>query len=417
MKKKIVFETIDNSYETVGILGQGGAGIVYEVTDQDSNIHALKLLSANKVNREGLKRFKNEINFCSRNKHKNIVSVTDWGFHIVEGVKSSFYVMPRYQTTLRNLISKGISQEAILIYFSQLLDGVEAAHLQGIWHRELKPENVFYDEMMNQLVIGDFGIAHFSENFLLTSVETKPDSRLANFLYAAPEQRKKGASVDYRADIFALGLILNEMFTGDVLHGVGHKTIGEVAPSFSYLDDLVHIMVRHTSDARPSSIDSIKQELISRHKDFVSRQKISKLKNTVIPTTEVDDPLIIDPVKIVGFDWDDGKLMLRLNHQVSREWIETFRNIGGISYLIGSGPEDWSFQKDIASVDAPSNDAQEILSRFKSYLGLANQDYARNKARTMLEQEQRMRLKLKERLAKEQRRLEERQKTLSTLKL
>jgi eukaryotic-like serine/threonine-protein kinase len=199
--KRIVFETIDNTYETVGVLGQGGAGIVYEVTDQDGNARALKVLSANNVTREGLKRFKNEINFCSQNKHKNIVTVTDSGFHLSGEIKTPFYVMPVYQTTLRRLMTKGIPPEDVLIHFSQVLDGVEAAHLLKIRHRDIKPENVFCDLVVNQLVVGDFGIAHFGQEFLLTSVETRPESGLANFLYAAPEQRKRGAAVDHRADI------------------------------------------------------------------------------------------------------------------------------------------------------------------------------------------------------------------------
>jgi eukaryotic-like serine/threonine-protein kinase len=417
VKKKIVFETIDNSYETVGILGQGGAGVVYEVTDQDSNIHALKLLSANKVNREGLKRFKNEITFCSRNKHINVVTVTDSGIHLVDGVKSPFYVMPRFQTTLRKVMSQGIPPERVLIYFSQVMDGVEAAHLKGIWHRDLKPENVFYEERADQFAIGDFGIAHFGEEFLLTSVETRPDSRLANFLYAAPEQKKRGSVVDYRADIFALGLILNEMFTDEVLHGVGHRTIGDVTPAFSYLDELVHAMVSQSPDARPASIDAIKQELISRQNDFVSRQKISKLENTVIPTSEVDDPLILNPVKIIRADWDDGRLMLKLNHSVSTKWIDVFRNIGGYRYLMGSGPEDWVFRGDIASVGASSHETQQILDNFKWYLTVTNRDYAERRIGETRAQEERMRRELQERRMREEKRLAERQQVLSTLKI
>ena len=61
------------------------------------------------------------------------------------------------------------------------------------------------------LVVADFGIADFTAEELLTIVVTQPTERLANFLYSAPEQRVRGAPVDHRADIYSIGLILNEM--------------------------------------------------------------------------------------------------------------------------------------------------------------------------------------------------------------
>ena len=60
--------------------------------------------------------------------------------------------------------------------------------------------------------------------------------------YAAPEQRIPDSSVDHRADIYALGLILNEMFTGEVPHGAGFKRIKEAAPNYAYLDVIVERM-------------------------------------------------------------------------------------------------------------------------------------------------------------------------------
>jgi serine/threonine protein kinase len=82
------------------------------------------------------------------------------------------------------------------VYFSQLLDGVEAAHLQQVVHRDLKPENVLHDTKSDQLTVADFGIAQFEEEELYTLIETTPNRRLANFQYAAPEQRNRGAAVD-----------------------------------------------------------------------------------------------------------------------------------------------------------------------------------------------------------------------------
>src|ERR1700724_951360 len=121
--------------------------------------------------------------------------------------------MPLAQGSLRELMNDGMHAEAVLQQFGQIWNGVESAHLQDVWHRDLKPENVLILDK-TCLAIADFGVARFAQEELYTLVETRPHARLANFLYAAPEQRTRGAPTDHRADIYALGLMLNEMFTG-----------------------------------------------------------------------------------------------------------------------------------------------------------------------------------------------------------
>ena len=166
--------------------------------------------------------------------------------------------MPFYDSSLRKLISAGLKPEDIIRLFIQLLDGVEAAHLQDIVHRDLKPENILYKTADAQLALADFGIARFTEDELYTAVETKAQDRLANFQYAAPEQRVRGRNVDYRADIYAMGLILNEMFTHEIPQGTGYKTISSISPEYSYLDEVVEKMIRQNPDERFNSIEEVK---------------------------------------------------------------------------------------------------------------------------------------------------------------
>src|SRR5262249_14350725 len=147
--------------------------------------------------------------------------------------------MPRYEGTLRTLIQARLPADQVLPLFDQILSGVEAAHLRGVHHRDLKPENILHDPTRQRLAIADFGIAHFGQEELLTAVETKHQERLANFTYAAPEQRIRGSMVDSRADIFALGLMLNEMFTGAVPLAAGHPLIRTFSQPHSYLDEIV----------------------------------------------------------------------------------------------------------------------------------------------------------------------------------
>lgn len=249
---RICIGAFGNRYSLGKIIGNGGAGIVYETRTEDDDPCAVKILSAQQSSK--VKRFKNEIAYCFRNQHKNIISV--WEFGQTDG--QTFYVMPLYSTTLRKLILKGIEHTRVLDLFSQVLDGVEAAHQSGVWHRDLKPENILLDESTKTVVVADFGIAKFKEEELQTAVESRAHERLANFQYSAPEQRVRGRGVDHRADIYALGLILNEMFTGEVPQGTGFKTVASVAAKYSYLDSAIDSMVQQTPENRPESISHVR---------------------------------------------------------------------------------------------------------------------------------------------------------------
>lgn len=216
LKTPLLFETAFSSYVADELIGEGGAGKVYAAKAGDGTAVAVKLLAEDRASKDKRSRFKNEIAFLEKNKHGSIVMVLDYGLLQSKPLSGPFYVMPRYDTSLRGLMREGISPDSVLPLFSQLLDGVEAAHLQGVVHRDLKPENVLYQRTSRTLAIADFGIARFTEDLLATWVETAPAQRMANFQYAAPEQRVQGQNVGVPADMYALGLMLNELFTGVV---------------------------------------------------------------------------------------------------------------------------------------------------------------------------------------------------------
>ena len=258
----------------------------------------------------------------------------------------------------------------------QILNGAEAAHILKVIHRDIKPENILYDSAKSKLVLADFGIARFQQEELYTAVETRASDRLANFQYAAPEQRTRGLEVDHRADIYALGLILNEMFTGQVPQGTGYKTIGSVSAKFAYLDDSVTTMIRQAPGERPQSIDSIKQELIAHGAKSVSQQKLDQLKATVIPTSTIDDPLINDPVRIIDVDWTGGILTLILNHPVNDIWVSALQNMGNFASVIRKGPEAFTFNEDKAVIQSSSEqEAQLIIDYFKGWMPAATKKY------------------------------------------
>jgi serine/threonine protein kinase len=224
---KRIFETATNTYTEDTVLGQGGAGTVLRVLDADGQAFALKCLNASQSVKR--RRFKNELWFCQQDQHPNIIRVVDSGVLLDRNAPFPFYVMPLFHGTLRTLMQNRLPPDRVLPLFDQVLSGVQAAHLMSVFHRDLKPENILYDRASDRLVVADFGIAHFGEDVLLTAVETRNQERLANFTYAAPEQRVRGGEVDHRADIFALGLILNEMFTGTPPIAEGYPLISGVA--------------------------------------------------------------------------------------------------------------------------------------------------------------------------------------------
>jgi serine/threonine protein kinase len=282
------FDTATNTYESCGIIGEGANGKVYAVSDRDANNFALKLLSGTSNEKE--KRFKNELSFCRRNEHDRIVRVLDEGVAITVSRREPFYVMPLYKSSLRALMKEGLQDKEVLGLFLDMLDGVEAAHIQGIIHRDLKPENFLVDQS-RRVVVADFGIAHFEEDQLATFIETKDGDRLANFQYAAPEQKTRDGTVDRRADIFALGLILNELFTEHIPQGANFATIASTASSFAYLDPIVEKMIQQHPKDRPSSIAAVKQEMELRGKEFIAYQEYDAARKRVVPAASANDPL------------------------------------------------------------------------------------------------------------------------------
>ena len=182
-----VFETLSDTYAVTGVVGEGGSGRVFTAKDSAGAAYALKCLFPNLVTTQKRKRFKNEIDFCSKQRHPNLIQVIDAGLAEWDGVKVPFYVMPLLPATLRKLCEQKIPPARVLPLFSQVLDGVEAAHKLGVTHRDVKPENVLYDPEHDRLVIADFGIAHFEEEIIATAVETKAADKLLNIRYSAPE--------------------------------------------------------------------------------------------------------------------------------------------------------------------------------------------------------------------------------------
>jgi Serine/threonine protein kinase len=260
-RKKIYVQSPLAKYELGEIVGEGGGGRVYRAASDNGDTVAVKVLDPTFAKSAKAQRFKNEVSFGSKVHHPNVMPVLDFGECEIDGSPSLFYVMPFFDLSLRALMKRGIAPGDVIGLFSGLLDALRVSHERGVWHRDVKPENAMFDEPSNSLILSDFGIAHFEEEELWTAVETKAGERLANFQYAAPEQRIRSGGVDHRADIFASGLILNEMFTGTLAYGTGFRRVTDVSPAHGYLDAVVDKMIRTSADHRYQSIQDVVEDI------------------------------------------------------------------------------------------------------------------------------------------------------------
>jgi serine/threonine protein kinase len=405
LKKTYRFETTFGIYVVDEIVGEGGAGRVFGGVDSENDRIALKVLTDERASADKRRRFKNEIAFLSHNNHANIVPVIDHGVTRGQEINGPFYVMPRYDGSLRDVMCGSLPPKRAMSLFSQIIDGVEAAHLQKVVHRDLKPENILYARGAERMAIADFGIAEFSQELVATLVETGPSQRLANFQYAAPEQRTPGQNVSYQADIYALGLILNEMFTGVVPHGTQYRSIEDIDEEFAYLDTLVAKMLAQSPASRPSSIGELKWFIQRYQAEAVSLQRISNIDGSVVNIREIDDPLANDPPCLAGVSWDRGQLTLTLDRPITGQWVEAFYNMGNVSSLTGVQPQSFVFNGRDANVSAAEHEVQFVIDLFKTWLPEASQALRTRLEVEAQQQENQRREQLRRQRAEEESRL------------
>ncbi|MGC1614944.1 MAG: protein kinase [Candidatus Acidiferrum sp.] len=203
--------SIGGRYEIVRLLGQGGMGAVYQAHDRELERQvAIKVIRADMAaNPEILRRFKQELILARQITHKNVIRIFDLGQ--AEGIKfitMEYIEGDNLQSVLRQ--KKKIEPAEAANIIAQVCRALEAAHAEGVIHRDLKPQNIMMDKSGRAYVM-DFGIARS----MLGTGMTQTGALIGTPDYMSPEQAK-GQTLDARSDLFSVGIIFYEILSGKV---------------------------------------------------------------------------------------------------------------------------------------------------------------------------------------------------------
>jgi len=243
-------------YRVVAIVGYGGMGAVYRAVQlsMDREVAIKVLLRKYTHVPRFVARFEREASALAALSHPNIVGVIDRGR---EGDTYYFVMEYVHGRTLRYLIrTNQVGVERATDIAIQICRALEAAHAAGVIHRDIKPSNILVQED-GAAKVADFGIAHIVEED--EAVERERRSRLGTAKYMAPEQRGTGETVDGRADLYALGVTLHEMLTGDLPSGTPASETNKLAPE--ELDAIIERATRPNRDERFQSAAEMRAAL------------------------------------------------------------------------------------------------------------------------------------------------------------
>jgi hypothetical protein len=234
-------------YADIREIGSGGFGRVYACRcDADGEMYAKKTLLT--PDDEGsVKRFIREVRILSTLDHPNIVKV------LGKSLQSPpfFYVMPLFKRSLRAELPFLVADTSrIDIIFAQILDAMDYAHSEGVIHRDLKPENILLNDDAD-LVVTDFGLGRIIDS--QSTRQTPTGESMGTPWYTAPEQVIDAKRADERSDIFSLGRMLYELFTGPLTSAV--QDTSTLSPSIALV---VERCTQHDPDKRFQTVSELR---------------------------------------------------------------------------------------------------------------------------------------------------------------
>ena len=249
-------------WEVRRLLGRGGMGVVYEVRQPElDRLVAVKLLPLVASRDEHLvERFRREARALAKLRHPGIVSLFESG---ISPAGHFYFVMEHVDgSPLSSLIAEGrLDVPKAIEIVRQVCEALAYAHAQGVIHRDIKPSNILIDQT-GRAKVADFGLARLDQAETASGAISM--SRTGQFMgtpaYAAPEQVKDAAHVDHRADIYALGVLLYEMLTGDLPRGVFQPPSAK-ARTGPHLDDVVRRAMQERPEDRYQAAAELQKDI------------------------------------------------------------------------------------------------------------------------------------------------------------
>jgi serine/threonine protein kinase len=245
--------------EIIECLGRGGMGAVYKARQKRiERLVALKILAPERHgDAQFTERFQREARALARLNHPNIVTVHDFG----EAGGFCYLLMEFVEgATLRQLFQQHkLSPAEALAIVPKICDALQFAHAKGIVHRDIKPENILISAD-GQVKIADFGIAKLANPGTTDQTLTGVKEVVGTPHYMAPEQAEKPATVDHRADIFSLGVVIYEMLTGELPLGKFPPPSRKVRVDVR-LDEVVLRALEKEPELRYQHVSQVKTDL------------------------------------------------------------------------------------------------------------------------------------------------------------
>lgn len=318
-------------YQIEGVIGAGGMGAVYRAFDLETKrVVAIKRLSAGEragdttISNPTVGRFRREFNVMQRLRHPNVVEVLDYGWL---DTNEPYFVMELVQgTTLSTLLRQRVALPMIsenpdnaidqsTKVWLQLCDALGFIHANSMVHRDVKPANIMMEALQSKIGDGadsaakgfgnltlklmDFGLARFTEDSMDF---TLAGSMMGTAAYISPEQATSG-SIDSRADLYSMGVIMYEMatgrppFTADTPWAMvrQHIEATPLAPQFlnpklpEYINSIILNLLSKEPDQRFSSADEVAQALRSKQmpEHVEAKAKLLNIRPTLFGRAEI----------------------------------------------------------------------------------------------------------------------------------
>ena len=288
-------------YQVVAKIGKGGMGDVYLAEDTRLRRKvALKLLPVELTNRkELLRRFELEALAASATNHPNIITIYEIG-----KIEETHFIAAEYVEgrTLRELVAERRLELSLALDVAvQVASALAAAHAAGVHHRDIKPENIMVrpDGLVKVL---DFGLAKQAKTPSLPTspgattvveVHTAPGMVMGTPQYLSPEQAR-GLEVDYRTDIFSLGVVLYEMLAGrapfaadeliELMASIAHREpepIKKLAPEIpARLEQIINRALRKDRQQRYQSANEFLVELKDLRQELEVETRLKQRKSS-----------------------------------------------------------------------------------------------------------------------------------------